>query len=173
MDYRITDGIEETALTDWLKRAAQQYGTFEDGRVNYTDADEAPIVMCTLVYAGKILLVKRGYGLADAEGYWSTINGFIDEPKPVKVQAQQEIKEELGLAVQLDDIQVGASYTLQNPQEKRRYIVFPCRITLTSKPVVKLDHEHTDFVWIHRSDLAGYEILDDLPYAIDAALAAA
>ena len=171
MTYRIDNGIPEKQLKIWLQNAAKKFGTFNDGRVDYTKADIAPIVMCTVMHADKMLLVKRGYGLADAEGYWSTINGFIDEIKPVKKQAQQEIQEELGLDVSVETIHVADSYTLSNPKEKRAYIVFPCLVELTKLPVIKLNQENTDSVWIARAELETYHILDDLPVAIDAALA--
>lgn len=170
MSFKITSGIEEAKLSGWLEKALVKYGIYEGKAVNYTYAAKAPIVMCTVVCGDKLLLVKRGYGLADAEGYWSTVNGFIDEVKPVKEIAQQEAKEELGLYVSLNDIKVAKSYTLENPKEKRKYIVFACLITLKSKPKIILDREHTDYAWITRNQLKSYEMLDDLPYAIDTAL---
>ncbi len=170
MTYKITPGIEESELEHWLEEALKKYGLYEGKAVNYTHADTAPIVMCTVVCGGELLLAKRGYGLADAEGYWSTVNGFVDEIKPVKEIAQQEAKEELGLDVSLDDIKVAKSYTLENPKEKRKYIVFACLITLKSKPEIVLDREHTDYAWTSREQLKDYEMLDDLPYAIDTAL---
>jgi NADH pyrophosphatase NudC (nudix superfamily) len=171
VSYEITKGIQESELKAWLKEAYKEYGYYNKKYVNYTNAKVAPIVMCTVVCKNEILLAKRGYGLADAEGYWSTINGFIDEVKPVKKIAQQEVKEELGLAVVTPDIKVGKSYTLRNPKEKRSYIVFPCLIMFKEKPNIKLDREHTDFAWIKRRELESYEILDDLVYAVDSALA--
>lgn len=170
MPFKVTNGITETALKDWLKEALAKYGLYDGRAVNYTHADTAPIVMCTVVCGNELLLVKRGYGLADAEGYWSTVNGFIDEIKPVKEIAQQEVKEELGLKVSLHDIKVAKSYTLENPKEKRKYIVFACLITLNTKPDIVLDREHTDYVWTTREQLKSYEMLDDLPYAVDTAL---
>lgn len=170
MSYKITGGIPEADLSSWIETALEKYGLYEGKAVNYTHADTAPIVMGTLVYGDELLLVKRGYGLADAEGYWSTVNGFIDEVKPVKEIMQQEVKEELQLDVSLDDILVAKSYTLENPKEKRKYIVFPCLITLMKKPEIVLDREHTDYVWTTREHLKDYEMLDDLPYAIDTAL---
>jgi 8-oxo-dGTP pyrophosphatase MutT (NUDIX family) len=170
MSFKITSGINEAELPSWLEKALEKYGLYEGKAVNYTHADQAPIVMCTVVCGDEILLVKRGHGLADAEGYWSTVNGFIDENKPVKEIAQQEVREELELDVGLDDIKVAKSYTLENPKEKRKYIVFACLITLKSKPRIVLDREHTDFVWTTREQLNSYDTLDDLPYAIDTAL---
>lgn len=170
MPFKITKGIEETDLNNWLKKAFQRYGIYEGQSVNYTNADIAPIVMCTVIYDTEMLLVKRGYGLADANGFWSTNNGFIDQFKPVNEIAQQEIHEELSVDVTTEQIKVGKSYTLENPAEKRKYIVFPCLVTLTKKPKIKLDKEHTEYKWIKRSQLNSFEILDDLPYAIDAAL---
>lgn len=170
MTYKITEGIPESSLNEWLENALKKYGLYEGRAVNYTKADIAPIVMCTVVCGEEILLVKRGFGLADAEGYWSTVNGFIDEQKPVKEIAQQELCEELGLKVKTENIMVARSYTLQNPKEKRRYIVFPCLVVLDTKPEIKLDKEHTDYAWTTRDKLATFDMLDDLPYAIDAAL---
>ncbi len=170
MGFRINDGISETELPKLLKDAADKYGTFEDGRVNYKEAEVAPIVMCVVRFDEEILLVRRGFGLADAEGYWSTVNGFIDENKPVVKQAIQELEEELGLKVGVEQLVVRRSYLLNNPKEKRQYIVFPCLATLPGKPKIKLDSENTDFAWVRRDDVESYEILDDLPYAIDAAL---
>lgn len=168
MAYQISEGIAEKDLPTWLKEARHKYGTFPDGRVDYTKAPLAPIIMCTVLCQDKILLAKRGYGLADAEGYWSTINGFIDEDKPIRAIAAQELEEELGLMA--NDIRVGQSYTLSNTQEKRNYIVFPCLVTLKSKPKITLNAEHTDFAWIKQDELKNYHILDDLAYAVDVAL---
>jgi ADP-ribose pyrophosphatase YjhB (NUDIX family) len=170
MDYKISAGIAESDLPAWLKSAAIKYGTFKDGRVNYKAADIAPTVMCTVACGPEILLVKRGYGLADAEGYWSTVNGFIDEAKPLKNQVKQELKEELGLIVGDDVIQVRESYTLEGRKEKRSYIVFPCLVSLKSKPAITLNRENTEYLWIKRNQLESFDILDDLPYAVDVAL---
>jgi 8-oxo-dGTP pyrophosphatase MutT (NUDIX family) len=171
MSYVISDGMQESELKVWLKRAMKQYGLYEGHAINYTHAETAPIVMCTVVYNNEILLVKRNFDLADAQGYWSTVNGFIDEIRPVKEIAQKELKEELCLSVPVEEIKVGESYTLENPAEKRKYIIFPCFIELKEKSVITLDREHTEYSWIKRSQLEDYEILDDLPFAIDSALA--
>lgn len=170
MSYTITDGIEEAELKPWLETALKKYGRYKGEGVNFTDADRAPVVMCTVVCGDELLLVKRAYGLADAEGYWSTVNGFIDQIKPVREIAQQELREELSLDVGLDDIMVAKSYTLENPKEKRKYVVFPCLVTLKARPEIVLDRENTDFVWTRREQLSNYEMLDDLPLAIDLAL---
>lgn len=170
MAYKILPGIQETELPALLDSALEKYGYYKGNAVNYSKANVAPIVMCLIVCNDEILLLKRGYGLADANGYWSIITGFIDEKKPVNEVALQEAKEELSLRVGLEQIKVGRSYTLKNDQEKRSYIVFPCLISLTKKPDIILDREHTDYAWIKKSDLGAYHILDDLPYAIDYAL---
>lgn len=171
MPYKISNGLEETQLESWLKNALETYGTYQGSAIDYTHADTAPTVMCTVLCGNEILLLKRGYGLADAEGYWSTCNGFIDEIKSVREIAMTELKEELSLDVPLKNIQVAASYTLENPAEKKKYIVFPCLIKLEEKPKVTLDREHTEYRWIKRDQLKYFDILDDLPHAIDTALA--
>ena len=171
MTYTIDDGIPEAELDNWLRNALEKYGKYENGGVDFTNDDKAPIVMCTVRCGDEILIVKRAYGLADAEGYWSTINGFIDTiGKSVRDVAQQELKEELDLDVEVDAIKVRKSYTLRNPKEIRAYIVFPCLIELDARPDIKLDREHTEYTWIKRPELENYHILDDLLCAVDKAL---
>lgn len=170
MNYQISDGISENELSTWLTKAAKKYGTFEDGRIDYTNADIAPVVMCTLVCRGKIFIAKRGHGLADANGYWSTVNGFIDQDKPVAQIAAQEFIEELSLKLDPLDIKVATSLTIKSQLEKRSYIIFPCLAVVEKEPKITLDYEHTEFTWIDRKDLEKYHILDDLPLVIDAAL---
>jgi len=170
MGYQITPGIAEEELKDWLNKAAKKYGRFEDGRVNYTDALSAPIIMCTVKCGDLLLLVKRGYGLADAEGYWSAVTGFIDENISVAEITQKELKEELKLSISTNEIKVGASYTLKNEEGKNSYIVFPCLVELNTKPDIELDEEHTEYAWITRKQLDNYMTLDDLAYGIDQAI---
>jgi ADP-ribose pyrophosphatase YjhB (NUDIX family) len=170
MDFQVTEGISEQQLADWLHRAAAENGTFSDGRVDYSRAGIAPIVMCTVTCGQEILLVKRGYGLADAEGYWSTITGFIDAVKPVAEQARQELREELGLDIPIGQIAVAPSYTLKNQHNRRTYIVFPCHTAVDRKPAIQLDQEHTEYVWSTRARILDFHIMADLPYSIDAAL---
>ncbi len=170
MGYQISKGIKKSDLSSWLKIAAEKYNLFSDGRVDYTHADIAPIVMCTIVHEDKILLLKRGYGLADAEGKWSVATGFIDEDKPVEKIVAKEISEELGLEVNEGHIKVGNSYTLASDQEKRNYIVFPCLLVLDSKPAIILDREHTDYKWVKFEDIANFDVTDDFIYGVDQAL---
>ena len=170
MSYQTSVGLAESKLSAWLKNAAKKYGTFADGRVDYTNAPIAPTVMCTLKCGEEIFLGKRGYGLADAEGVWSTINGFIDEDKPVANIAANEFSEELGLNIDPRNIQVGGSLKMKSSEEKRTYFVFPCLVIVDEKPKVKLDREHTEYAWIKRSELDNYEILDGLAEVIDRAV---
>ena len=171
MSYEISKGVVEKQLPKLLTEAGQKYGKFKDGRINYTDADIAPVVMITVVCNDEILLAKRGQGLADADGYWSTINGFIDEDKSVAQIAAQELKEEVDLQISPQKIKVGPSYMVTNLQEKRSYIVFPCLVQLDGKPKIVLDPEHTEFTWTKRSKIGEFHMLEDTPYTIDAALA--
>lgn len=170
MDFTISDAIDETELPKWLEDAAQKYGTFDDGRVDYTNSPIAPIVMCTIVHGEKMLLVKRGHGLADANGYWSTVNGFIDELKSPAEFAVQEIDEELGFKIKTTQVKTAPSYSVKGMKERRTYIVFPCLVKLDKEPKIKLNEENTDFKWIDRSELESFNILSDLPVAVDAAL---
>lgn len=170
MTYKISAGIEENELKAWISEAYKKYGLYKGKYVNYTNADIAPVIMCTIIVGEEILLCKRAYGLADANGYWSTVNGFIDEIKSVNEFVIQEVREELGFSIDEGSIRVGKSFTLKNDKEKRSYIVFSCLVILKSKPLIKLDREHTEYTWIERNELGYYYILEDLPFIIDSAL---
>lgn len=170
MTYEVNEGLSEAELKPWLTRALSRYGLYLNQGINYTNADIAPIVMCTVSTKDQILIVKRAHNLADANGYWSTVNGFIDEIKDVKEIAQNEILEELGLKIRLQDIKVARSYTLKNSEEKRQHIVFPCLIQLNTKPKITLNEENTEFKWIDPAQIDSYHILSDLPYSIERAL---
>lgn len=68
MSFKITPGINEAELSSWLEKALKQYGLYEGKAVNYTHADKAPIVMCTIICEDELLLVKRGYGAGRRRG---------------------------------------------------------------------------------------------------------
>lgn len=170
MSYQTGPGLPERELPAWLAAAARRLGTFADGRVNYKRADLAPAVMCVLLVGDEFLLAKRGHGLADANGVWSIINGFIDEPKPVAAIAANELAEELGLTVDPAQIKVAPSILVSQNTEARDYIIFPCLVRLAQKPAIRLDREHTDYAWIKRPALDKYDFLPDLPLIIDTAL---
>lgn len=170
MDYVSGAGISQDELPGWLKKAAEHYGTFSDGRVNYTDAELAPALMCTVLCQDEILLMKRSHGLADANGYWSVVNGFIDEDRPVNELAANELLEELGWRADPNDIKVASSIQLKSQHEKRAYYIFPCLYQTDKKQPITLDYEHTEFKWIKRAELEKFHILDDLPLVVDSAL---
>ena len=170
MSYKITDGISEADLPAWLDEAAKKYGVFDDGRVNYEHADIAAAVMCTIKCGEQILLVRRSKDVDDAAEYWSTVNGFLDDKKTVTEIAQNEIKEELNVDVELSQILVRKSYTLENPKEKRKYIVFPCLVELNEKPNIVLNPENTEYAWVSPAEVNNFDILEDLPHVINAAL---
>lgn len=171
MDYTISKGLPIAELPVWLTEAAQRLGSYPDGRVNYSKASEAPIVMTTVSSQNKVLLLKRSDKVGDAQGYWSIVNGFIDKNIPVKEVAVKEISEELQVVADSSEIKAGVSYRLRNKYEKRAYIVFPCLLSLPRQPQITLDQKHIDYRWVDRSEVENFHILTDLPYAIDQALA--
>ncbi|HET8991655.1 MAG TPA: NUDIX domain-containing protein [Candidatus Saccharimonadales bacterium] len=170
MSHQISQGISQTELKSWLENALKHFGLYKNQGINYTDADIAPIVMCTIKVGDQILIVKRANNLADANAYWSTVNGFIDQIKDVREIASNELDEELGLKVAVTNINVASSYTLKNTDEKRQYIVFPCLIELQTKPPIVLNGENTEYRWIKPEEITAFNILSDLPYAVERAL---
>ncbi len=163
--------MPESHLPHWLRHAAARFGTFEDGRVNYTHADIAPIILCMVSCGPELLILKRAHHLAGARGYWSGVSGFIDTQASVKRHVQIELEEELGLFVPQVDIRLGDSFMIKYSAGTMSHHVWPAHVSFAIKPDITLDDEHTDYAWVTRGDLANYHVFADLPYIIDRALA--
>ena len=84
---------------------------FPDGRINYTGAKKAAVLLCAVKHDDKILLLKRSDKVGNYRGKWNLVAGFLDQPRPVREKVLEEIREELGLSEeQINDITVGEPF---------------------------------------------------------------
>ena len=132
---------------------------FSDGRINYSSSDKAPVLICFVKFGDKILLLKRSDKVYAYRGKWSTLAGFIDEPKELFEKALEELEEELGiLRENIASYHVGMPYEYVDQTAKKTWIRYPMIVELKAKPKIKLNWEHTAYEWIAPNDVSRYDV---------------
>ena len=124
---------------------------FEDGSIDYTNADHAPVLMCFVQHLGKILLLKR------KNGRWDVITGYIDRPQPLKEKALDGLAEDLGLEEnQIKRFVFVAPYDYVDAATGKTWTSYPALSEVKKKPEIPLDGEYTEAVWIRPSEVVEY-----------------
>ncbi len=148
-----------------LEEFAKKLPKFPDGRIDYTKAEKVPVVDVWVKHKDKILLVKRSDKVANYQGKWNVVSGYLDEIKPLKQKAAEELQEELG--IEKDSIlSLDAKQPYNFVDEGRTWIVHPVLAELKEKPEIKLDWEHTEYKWILPEELETFDIIPDLKQVI-------
>ncbi len=136
---------------------------FPDGRIDYSNAHKAPVLTCFVRVEDKILLLKRSEHVHTYQGKWHTVAGYIDEPKPIRQKALEELEEELDIhSEDVSGFTAGEPYEFFDEGAKKSWIVHPVLVELKNKPVVTLDWEHTEFKWISPDEVEGYDTVPNL-----------
>jgi len=155
-----------------LKKLSHELPHFPDGRINYSHAKIAPVINCTVVCKGKVLLLKRSRKVRSYKGKWNTIGGYLDEAKSVRQKAIEEIKEELGISQKdLKRIKILKSFRVADKKIKKVWIVFPVLAELKSKGKIKLDWEHTNYKWVKPEEIKRFNTIPNLHKAVNKMLA--
>ena len=155
--------MNEAKILDLLKKFSKKLPHFEDGRINYSDSNEAPVVTIFVKYKNEILLLKRSDKVRTYREKWNTIAGYLDEVKPLKEKVWEELREEIGV-IEKDilNIKYGGSYKLKDKKINKIWIVHPVLVELKDKPEIVLDWEHTEYKWIKPKDLNKYDTVVSL-----------
>jgi len=136
---------------------------FPDGRIDYSNSDKAPVLTCFVRCEDKILLLKRSDRVRTYQGKWHTVAGYIDEPKPIRQKALEELEEELDIhSKDVSDFTAGEPYEFFDEGAKMSWIVHPVLVELKNKPQIRLDWEHTEFMWISPNEVEGYDTVPKL-----------
>ncbi len=136
---------------------------FPDGRIDYSNSDKAPVLTCFVRFGEKILLLKRSDRVHSYQGKWHTVAGYIDEPKPIRQKALEELEEELSIpSKNVSRFIAGEPYEFFDQGAKKSWIVHPVLVELKNKPEVRLDWEHTEFKWISPDEIDGYDTVPKL-----------
>lgn len=154
-----------------IQEFSEKLPKFFDGRIDYSNSDKAPVLTCFVKYQDQILLLKRSDKVRIYQGLWNTVAGYLDDLKPLKEKAFEEISEELG--INRDNILktiLGASYEFHDKDAQKTWVIFPVLVELKNKPVIKLDWEHTEYKWIKPDDINNHDIVPNLDAALSRVL---
>jgi 8-oxo-dGTP pyrophosphatase MutT (NUDIX family) len=142
-----------------------------DGRIDYSHSDKAPVVTCFVKCGDRILLLKRSDKVRTYRGKWCTVAGYIDEPKPVRAKALEELHEELGISeADVSSVVIGRSYEFFDPEARKTWIVHPVLVQVNRQPQIQLDWEHTEFNWIFPGEISSYETVPKLAESLSRVL---
>ncbi len=131
---------------------------FPDGRINYTNAKKAVVLTCFVMFHDTFLLLKRSNNVLTYKGKWQVVAGYVDEPKPIKDKALEEVNEETGIDRSfISSVSVGELVEFSDETAKRAWIVFPVLMKLNKQPHVRLDEEHVDYRWITAHDIEDFD----------------
>lgn len=146
-----------------LKKLSRELPHFPDGRINYSRAKLAPVINCTVVCKGKVLLLKRSRKVRSYKGKWNTIGGYLDELKSVRGKALEEIKEELGVEKEnVKRIKIFKSFRVADKKIKKTWIVFPVLAELKGTKRIKLDWEHTSYKLAKPEEIKRFNTIPNL-----------
>jgi len=144
---------------------------FPDGRIDYSLSDVAPIVTVFVRYRDKILLLKRSDKVGTYRGKWNTVAGYLDDAKPVREKALEELREEIGVREEdISSMRFGEMLEFQDERIGRTWIVNPVLVELKKKPEIKLDWEHIEYKWIKPDELKNFDVTFNLDKSLHALL---
>lgn len=136
---------------------------FPDGRIDYSNSDDAPVVTIIVKYKDEILLLKRSDKVWTYKGKWQAVAGYLDEARPLKEKVLEELREEIGvLENNIKKIKYGKMFEFHDKDIGKTWIVNPVLAELKEKPQIKIDFEHTEYRWIKPEEIEKFDIVPNL-----------
>jgi hypothetical protein len=133
---------------------------FSDGRIDYTNSEDAPVMNIYAIYDNKLLLVKRSEKVGWLKNRWHVMAGFLDEEKPLREKVLEELSEEVG--VSLDAISSMRVIDHRSVGREKTWIIYSIEIGFITQPSIRLDWEHTGHVWVKKDELSKYELTPEV-----------
>lgn len=163
--------MTDSKILTIIKSFHDQLPHFPDGRIDYSHSSQAPVIMCFIQFDDEILLLKRSNKVANYQGKWNGVGGFLDEVKPIEEKVIEEITEELAInPANIARIKLGRLHKLTDPSISKTWLIQPVLVTTKSKPNIKLDWEHTDYKWVKPQEIKNYDIVPGLDKSLNLAL---
>ena len=104
-------------------------------------------VTCLITWNGLLLLLKRSNKVRINQGLWCGVAGRIDDGMSPEETAYKEILEETGLREDEIKLISSASPISVDVDSQNEAFVYPFLFE-THIPRIKLDWEHTEFMWV-------------------------
>lgn len=161
----------EEKILEMIKSFNEKLPKFSDGRINYKDSKEAPVLNVFLKYQNEISILKRSDKVMAYKGKWNSVAGFLDEVCLVEKKVLEEIKEETGISEsEIEKIVFKDIIRYEDLEIQRTWLIVPVLIELKRKPEIKIDWEHSDYRWIKPQDIKKYDIVPGLDETLKAVL---
>lgn len=162
----------EEDVESLLDRFSKKLPIFSDGRIDYSHADIAPVITIFIVHINKMLLLKRSSKVNTYKEKWNTVAGYLDDTNQ---SLFEKILEELHEEVRIEKDQIssygfGSTYQFTDEDNIKTWIVHPSLVTLSKKPVIKLNWEHTEYRWITADELKNFDTVPNLKKSMKRAM---
>ena len=142
---------------------AEKLPRSQDGRIDYSNSDKAPVITVVVKYKEEILLLKRSDKVLTYRGKWQVVAGYLDEIRPLKEKVLEELREEIGvLENNIKKIKYGKMFEFHDRDIGKAWIVNPVLVELKEKPQIKIDFEHTEFKWIKPEEIKKFDFVPNL-----------
>ena len=178
---------KEEKILNTIREFAEKLPKFQDGRIDYSNSDIAPVIVVFIEYKDKILLLKRSDKVRTYQGKWNAIAGYLDELKPIREKALEEIQEEAQInRDKILSLHIGETYKLKDNTinknlafdknfvsrfaRNKTWIIHPVLVELKELPDIKLDWEHTEYKWIKPKELKKFDIVTNLEKSYERAI---
>ena len=155
--------VIESQILEKLKEFAKTMPHFEDGRIDYHNAKKAFVITCFARHNDEILLLKRSDKVWTYKNKWNVVAGYIDEIKPLRQKALEELNEETKITKEkVKKISIAEPFEFNDKDIGITFVVHPVLIELKEKPKIELDFEHIEAKWVKKDDLGEYDAVPNM-----------
>ena len=132
------------------------------GEAKREEWDSAHVV---ILKENKVLLVQRSNNDQWMAGKWAFPGGQLDAGETLEVALKREVKEEVGLDIDLSDL----SY-LPSISYKIKHAFFACNKS-SGKAEINANgvHEHEEYKWVTKSEINNMDTVPDLKEVVNEA----
>lgn len=149
--------MSKSDVPDEVEEAHEKLSLFRDGRIDYSDAETAPIVVLFLKYEDEILILKRSRNVGTHPNRWGLVAGYLDELKTVREKGLEELEEETGISGdEVSAIKEKGKFKWTSDEEGITYIPHILLVELEEKPDVEISWEHEEYKWVKIEDAEKY-----------------
>lgn len=155
--------MNEEEIMQTVEKFAEELPKFDDGRIDYSDSDTAPVLTIFVEYEGRILLLKRSDEVRTYKRRWNTVAGYLDEVKPPREKVLEELEEEVSITKEdISSIRFGEPLRFTDEEIDKTWISHPVLVTLEEGVEITIDWEHTEHRWINPEEMDCYDTVPKL-----------